>query len=507
MTKNVLAFDLGASSGRGMLARFDGTKITLEEIHRFPHNFSMLNGHAYWNILSLMDEMKTGMRKCQDDLSGVGFDTWGVDCGLLSKEGDLLSLPSSYRDPALNEANMQQALMELSNLKQGAEAGVSTSAAMEQAIANGEKVAFEQTGIASLEYNTIYKLYYMKKHMPSLLEQTDTILMLPNLIEYFFSGVKHTEYSIASTSQLYNMQEKCWSAPLINRLGLSESWFTGVDLAGRDLGTLRSDVAGEVGQQELHIISAPGHDTACAVAAVPAQEEQYTFLSSGTWSLMGISSKTMLTGDQIIQDKISNEGTWDGGYRPTVNIIGLWLQQEIRRNFAAEGREYTFPQLADLAAKEKPLQSFIRPDDFMQPGDYPTKIREYCKKTGQPIPQTDGALIRCILESLALKYRQTYLSLKSYITWEEKLYIVGGGAQNQLLNQYTANALGIPVITGASESTAVGNVMAQLKALGCYHTAQEKCDILAASFDTKEFMPKEQEAWAEAYARFEALYE
>ena len=503
-TKNVLAFDLGASSGRGMLARFDGEKIALEEIHRFPHNFSMLNAHAYWNILSLMDEMKEGLRKCGSGLSGVGFDTWGVDCGLLTKEGDLVSLPGSYRDPALNDDNMNDALIALNPKK---ETDASTSALLKENIRNGEIYAFHQTGIASLAYNTLYKLYYMKKEMPSLLEQTDKILLLPNLIEYFFSGVKHTEYSIASTTQLYDMQNKCWSQPIMDCLGFKKDWFTDVDLAGRDLGLLRKGVAEEVKQKDLHIISAPGHDTACAVAAVPAKEEEYTFLSSGTWSLMGISSKEMLTGDSIIRDKISNEGTWDGGYRPTVNIIGLWIQQEIRRNFAAAGREYSFGELAELASKEKPLQSFIRPDDFMQPGDYPDKIREYCKQTGQPVPETDGALVRCILESLALKYKQIYLSLKSYITWEEKLYIVGGGVQNALLNQFTANALGIPVITGASEATAVGNVMAQLKALGCYTTAQEKCDILGASFDTDTYLPKDSEAWAEAYERFEKLYE
>ena len=198
MTKNVLAFDLGASSGRGMLARFDGEKITLEEVHRFPHNFSMLNGHAYWNLLHLMDEMKNGLRKSGKDLSGVGFDTWGVDCGFLSREGDLLAMPGSYRDPGLDDANMREALIAL---HPNGQTGESTIGALEAAVLDGEKYAFGQTGIASLAYNTIYKLYYMKKHMPSILEQTDTILMMPNLIEYLFSGVKHTAYSIASTSQ------------------------------------------------------------------------------------------------------------------------------------------------------------------------------------------------------------------------------------------------------------------------------------------------------------------
>lgn len=492
---NVLAFDLGASSGRGILANYDGTKIRLEEIHRFPHNFSVMNGHAYWNILSLMDEMKEGMRKCKEPLSGVGFDTWGVDCGLLDKEGNLIGMPGSYRDGALDEENKNRVLAKLSG------AAKVTS----EAVLAGEKIAFDQTGIASLAYNTLYKLCYMKEQMPSQLELTETILLMPNLIEYLFSGVKHSEYSIASTTQLFDMKEKKWAAGILKELGLKESMFTNVDYAGRDLGTLRPDVAAEVEQKDLHILSVAGHDTACAVAAVPAREEEFTFLSSGTWSLMGISSKKLLTGEDIVKARISNEGTSDGGYRPTVNINGLWMVQELRRNFERRGRSYSFAEMCELAALERPLQSFLRPEDFMQPGDYPTEIREYCKRTGQPVPETDGALVRCVLESLAMKYRQVYLSLKPYITWEEKLYIVGGGVQNRLLNQFTANALDIPVITGASEATAVGNVMMQFKTLGAYHTREEKCAILDASFQTEEILPQQQDI-SEAYSKFEKLY-
>lgn len=481
--KNVLAFDLGASSGRGMLASFDGRKIALEEIHRFPHNFSILNGHAYWNILFLMDEMKRGIGKCSADVSGVGFDTWGVDCGLLDREGQLVGLPGSYRDSALNEENMAQALVK----------------------AGGEDYAFSQTGIASLAYNTLYKLYYLKKHMPSTMEHARTMLLMPNLIEYFFSGEKHTEYSIASTTQMYNMKDKTWAEELLEKLEIPAGLLTPVDLAGRDLGRLRREIADEVRQPDLHILSAPGHDTACAVEAVPAEGEEFTFLSSGTWSLMGISSKKMLTGTNVVRDKISNEGTADGGYRPTVNIIGLWMNQELRRNFEAKGRRYSFAQMQEMAAQAEPLRSFICPDDFMQPGDYTAKIREYCRETGQPVPETDGQIIRCMLESLALKYRQVYNTLRKYITWEEKLYIVGGGVQNGLLNQLTANALGIPVITGASEATAVGNVMSQLRTLGVYSTKAEKCEILANSFGTETYLPREQEAWQEAFCRYEQL--
>lgn len=484
-TKNVIAFDLGASSGRGILAKFDGNKVQIEEIHRFPHNFSILNGHSYWNILLLMDEIKKGLSLCREEIAGAGFDTWGVDCGFIDKEGNLAGIPLSYRDAALDNKNMEQALKEL----------------------GGKEFMAAHTGIACLAYNTIYKLYYMKKHMPSQLAQADKLLFMPNLFEYLLSGVKHAEYSIASTSQMYDMANKTWAYDILDKAGIDKNLLPDTDYAGRDLGMLRGDVASETGHKGLHIISVPGHDTACAVAAMPAKEREFTFLSSGTWSLLGISSGRMLEGDSIIHNKISNEGTWNGTYRPVVNIIGLWIIQELRRNFAAAGRNYSFAEMSRLASLAKPLRSFIRPDDFMLPGDYPLKIREYCKNTGQEVPQTDGELARCVLESLALKYRQVYEGFKPYITWEEKIYTAGGGVQNVQLCQYTANALGIPVIAGTAEATAAGNIMAQLKALGMYNTDNEKSEILAASFETKAYYPKETEAWQEAYRVFESLYQ
>ena len=334
-TMNVLAFDLGASSGRGMLAKFDGTKITLEEVHRFPHNFSTLNGRAYWNIVSLYEAMKEGMRLCKEPLSGVGFDTWGVDCGMIDREGNLLGMPGSYRDAALDEENMNDVLASLVPEEQD----------RDKAVAAGEKYAFEQTGIASLAYNTLYKLCYLNKAMPEQMAAADKLLFMPNLIEYLFSGVVHSEYSIASTSQLLDMKEKKWALELIRKAGIDPKLLAPLDYAGKDLGPLRPEIAKEVGQENLHILSVSGHDTACAVAAVPAREEEFIFLSSGTWSLMGISAKTMLTGEQVIRDKISNEGTWDGGYRPTVNIIGLWLNQELRRSFERGGSREAVAEL------------------------------------------------------------------------------------------------------------------------------------------------------------------
>ncbi len=484
-SKNVLAFDLGASGGRGMLARFDGKRLRLEQIHRFEHSFSILGGHAYWDILRLMDEMKKGLRLCGPGLSGVGFDTWGVDCGFIDAQGFLVGLPLSYRDAALDDGNMRRALLEL----------------------GGEEYAFERTGIASLAYNTIYKLYYMKEHMTSQLKAADKLLFMPNLIEYLFSGVVHAEYSIASTSQMYDVRNRQWAVDFIEKAGIDADILPKVDFAGTDLGKIRSDVAKETGQEGLRVISVPGHDTACAASSVPAKEKEFAFLSSGTWSLLGITSEKTIEGEAAVRKKISNEGAWNGAYRPVVNIIGLWICQELRRNFASEGREYSFEQMNALAAKAKPLRCFIRPDDFMQPGSYPEKIRAYCKSTGQEIPDGDGELVRCALESLALKYRQTYEEFRPYIDWEEKLYVVGGGVQNGLLNQFTANALNVPVITGASEATAAGNAMAQLKALGEYETDEERSEILLASFKAEKYYPKDVSMWQEAYGRFLKLYE
>ncbi|MCR5625241.1 MAG: rhamnulokinase [Lachnospiraceae bacterium] len=512
--QNVIAFDLGASSGRGIMGEFDGEKLSLSEVHRFVHNFSLVNNHAYWDTLYLFDSMKEALQKAPGEISSIGFDTWGVDIALIDKQGNPVGFPMSYRDSALNDDNMNEALAEIAKACKVGDELVNVALAGDAASAGansgsnadltalGEKIAFNKTGIASLAYNTLYKLYYLKKVMPYQLENADKMLFMPNFFEYLFSGEVHNEYSIASTSECYDMFNYCWNKDIINALGFPERIFTNVDFAGKNLGNIRADIAEFTGKKSVNVISVSGHDTACACAAVPATEENFTFLSSGTWSLIGISSKKPLTGDNIIRDKISNEGTYDGGYRPTVNIIGLWIIQELRRNFKSEGKDYSFAEMAEMAEKVGVSASFIIPDDFMLAGNYPEKIRNYCKETGQKVPENDAELVSCVLTSLALRYRQVYETFKPYITWEEKLYIVGGGVNNKVLCQFTANSLGIPVITGAGEATAVGNVMQQLKAIGEFNTAEEKCDILAKSFETNVYEPRDREAWDEAYTKF-----
>ncbi|MCL2163096.1 MAG: FGGY family carbohydrate kinase, partial [Oscillospiraceae bacterium] len=308
---HVLAFDLGASCGRSMLAAYDGQRMRLQEINRFPHTFSILGDQAYWDVLYLMDHIREGLRKCDAPLKSIGVDTWGVDFGLLDKNGQLLAMPRSYRDEAFSDTNMTEALEFL----------------------GGAAWLFEQTGIANINYNSVFKLYHMKK-TNEVLDTAETFLMMPNLIEYFLSGVKHNEYSVVSTSQLYDMEHRDWARPVLEKLGLPLNWFTPVDRAGAALGPLSPRVARETGKEKIQVISTAGHDTACAAAAVPAKGDEYTFLSSGTWSLLGIASRKMLKGEAVAQSGISNEGAWDGGYRPTVNISGLWILQECRRQWA-----------------------------------------------------------------------------------------------------------------------------------------------------------------------------
>jgi sugar (pentulose or hexulose) kinase len=478
----VLAFDIGASSGRGILAAFDGKRIELRECGRFSNSFSILGGRAYWDLLRLLDNIKQGIAGCDAPIRSVAVDTWGVDFGLLDRAGALIGMPRSYRDDAFNKENMAEAITAL----------------------GGEDWLFRQTWLCNMAINPLFQLYSMKKRGEGVLESAGTFLMIPNLIEYFLTGIRHSEYSIAATSQLYDMKHKRWAEPLLEKLGVPSGLFTAVDGAGKILGRFAPDVERETGKQ-VKVISVAGHDTASAVSAIPAGGE-FMYLSSGTWSLMGFCSERLIEDKEILRRNISNEGTGDGAYRPNVNIIGLWILQECRKQWSAAGRDYTWEELNRMAEAARPLRSLIRPGDYEKIGDYPRMIREYCVKTGQPVPEETGALVRCILESLALTYRQVYDMFKPYARVRDAIHIVGGGVRNRLLNQFTANALNIPVITGPAEATAVGNVLSQLEALGELKVS-ERTGIIGNSFASEVFMPRDRDRWEESYARFLSLYD
>jgi sugar (pentulose or hexulose) kinase len=481
--REVLAFDLGASSGRGILAGFDGSRIHLREINRFTNSFSLLGKRAYWDLPRLLDNIKQGLITCDARPESMGIDTWGVDFGLLDRTGGLLSLPRSYRDDAFNAENMAEA----------------------SAFLGGDNWIFHQTYLVNWEINALFKLYNMKKHGEEALEAAGALLMMPNLIEYFLTGIKHGEYTTVATSQLYNMKQKTWAATLLDKLGLSKDMFPEVDRAGKILGNLSLPVERETGRN-IRVISVAGHDTASAALAAPSRNREFSFISSGTWSLMCSCSDKLLEDESIIKSQISNEGNWDGAYRPTVNISGLWILQECHKQWNNAGKRYSYDELDGLAMAEKPLRSLIRPDDFIKAGDYPEMIRDYCRNTGQIVPEGPGQIVRCILESLALKYRQAWDLFKPYVSRRDVMYVVGGGVKNRLLNQFTADALNLPVITGPAEATAVGNILIQLEALGELKGPDQRSDIIERSFASKTFTPYGKDKWEEAYARFKRLY-
>jgi sugar (pentulose or hexulose) kinase len=481
--RTLMAFDLGASSGRGILAVFDGSRMEMREAARFPNSPSLLRGRAYWNFLWIMDNIKKGIASCGIKPESLGIDTWGVDFGLLDGSGGLLSMPRSYRDNAFDRKNMEEAITAL----------------------GGEHELFLETCLSNWEINPLFKLYYMKKHGEEALESAKTLLMLPNLIEYFLTGKKHSEYTISATTQLYNMKQKKWAVSLIDKIGIPRDLFTKVDYAGKILGPLSREAAHETGCK-AQVISVAGHDTASAALAAPSPSREFTFISSGTWSLLSSCSPFLLEDENVIKQGISNEAGWDGSCRSTVSISGLWILQECRRQWAESGRDYSYDELNGLAEKEKPLQSLIRPDDFVKIGDYPLAIREFCLETGQRVPEGTGQTVRCILESLALKYRKAFELLRPHTRGADLVYVVGGGARNLMLNQFTANALNMPVATGTSEAAAAGNILIQLEALGELHGDGQRKEIIENSFGSEIFLPRDKDMWDEAYGRFLGLY-
>jgi sugar (pentulose or hexulose) kinase len=367
----------------------------------------------------------------------------------------------------------------------------------------GKTKVFRETYVSSINLNPPFKIYRMQKERDTGLENARTFLMFPNLVEYFLSGIIHSEFSIVSTSQLFDMKSRTWSKPMLNRLGLPLDLFQPVHNAGNIIGPLTTDVVKETGKQ-IPVISVAGHDTASAISAIAPEGggREFMFISSGTWSIMGFCSDTLLEDEKLCDLGISNEGTYNGLYRPTVLIVGLWILQECIRQWEAEGKHFSFDEYDERAMKAKPLQSFIRVEDFEKPGDYPKMIAEYCRKTGQKVPETPGEMVRCILESIALKYRAAYEAFKPYIKAQNAIYIVGGGVKNKLLNQFTANALGIRVITGASEATAAGSALCQLEALGEINGSDQRREVVAASFGNTVYEPEDTAAWEEAFEKY-----
>jgi len=485
----MLAFDFGASSGRAMLGTFDGEKLILEEKHRFSNDPVNIRGSLYWDILRLFHEIKQGILQCANsgnkDFASIGIDTWGVDYGLLDKNGDLLGNPYNYRDTR-TEGMMDEAFKKVD-----------------------KEEIFKQTGIQFLQFNTIYQLLSTTIKQPEILEQAETLLLIPDLFNYFLTGVKSTEYTNATTTQLFNPVKDDWAKDLMGKLNIPERIFTDVVDAGTIIGPLSQDISFELGVNSVPVISVASHDTGSAVAAVPVKEgEDFVYISCGTWSLMGVESNQPVINKRAYELNFTNEGGVNKTTRFLKNIMGLWLTQECKRQWDREGEKYSFAELEEMAWNSKPFVSFIDPDHpgFMTPGDMPNRIREYCRKTNQPIPETKGKVIRCISQSLALKYRSTVECLEDIFGKRfNVIHMVGGGIKDRMLCQFTANATGREVIAGPVEATSIGNLIVQGMALNEIGSLAQGREIIKNSFPVTTYEPDMADEWEAAYDRFKKL--
>ncbi len=481
--KNVLAFDYGAGSGRAILGSYDGGKLRLKEIHRFSNDPVILGGTMYWDFLRLFHEMKQGLLKAKlgGNFDSIGVDTWGVDFGLLDSRGKLIGNPVHYRDSRT--------------------AGMLAKAAERI----GKSRLYEITGNQFMEINTAFQLMAVREKEPDCLDRADTMLLMPDLFNYFLTGVRKAEYSIASTTQLTDAGKRCWSDEIISGLGLPRRIFPEIIPGGSRLSVLSDAIRTELSLPAVSVTAVCGHDTESALAGIPAAEEDFIFISCGTWSLMGTElPEPMITGESERMN-LTNEGAFGQKTAFLKNIIGLWLIQESRRQWAREGKNYSFSELEEMAGAEKPFRCFIDPDapEFVPAGNIPERIRAYCRRTGQQIPETDGQIVRCIDESLALKYRSSLMEISACTGRAyKKIYIAGGGAKSALLCGMTAGACGIPVSAGPVEATVYGNAALQLMALGELRDIPECRELVRNTENPVQYEPADRTAWETAFGLF-----
>ncbi len=485
--KKLLAFDLGAESGRGILGLFDGSRLDLEVVHRFPNGPVRTLDTLHWDVLRLHQEMLTGLRKCVAEKGGVdslGVDTWGVDFALLGRDGTLLGNPRYYRDPH-------------------------TEGIMDEAFARVPRAeVFRQTGVQFMRFNTLFQLLALRRDRSPLLDAAETLLTIPDLFHYFFTGIKVNEFSNATTTQLYDPMAKGWAYPLLEAFGLPAKILGTLVAPGTVLGPLRPSVAQETGAAPVPVVVPASHDTGSAVAAVPARGASWAYISSGTWSLMGAELPAPLISEKVRAYNFTNEGGVGGTIRFLKNIMGLWLVQECRRVWERAGRTYGYDELARLAEAAPPFASLVNPDDasFILPANMPQALADFCTRTGQPAPSEPGAVVRCALESLALRYRWVLERLEELTGKRlDVVHVVGGGSQNELLNQLTADACNRPVVAGPVEATAIGNVLVQAIGLGVLGSLGEAREVVRRSFAVKTYEPRDPGRWAEPYRRFLAL--
>lgn len=480
MSKRVLAFDLGASGGRAVIVSFDGTSLSCEEVHRFPNDPVMVRGTYYWDVLRLFHEIKQGLVKAKrlGDFGSVAINTWGVDFGLLDENGELLQNPVHYRD------TRTQGMVEES----------------EKFISN--KDLYLKTGNQIMEINTAFQLLAIKQKQPELFARAKRLLFMPDLLAYFLTGNQVSEYSIATTSQLFDQQKGEWNYEVIDAFGFDRELFAPVIRSGKAIGRLSDEICEELGLKNVPVIAVCGHDTQDAVAAVPTDSKDFAFLSCGTWSLLGTERMKPVINDTTAELNLTNEGGFGGTTTVLNNIVGLWLIQECKRQWELEGKDYSFDDLERMAREAEDLGCMIDPDDkeFAVAGDIPSRIRTYCAMRGQSVPDSDGDVVRCIYESLALKYAWTLEKLREVASASfDTLYIVGGGAKDSLLCQMAADCCNMKVMAGPVEATVYGNAAIQLIALGEIDSISKARAMIKQAAAVKSYEP--DAAKAEAFAQ------
>ena len=486
--KCFFAVDLGATSGRTIIGTLAGGKIELEELTRFDNNLIETGGHFYWDIYALYFEIIKGLKLAAQrklPIRSIGIDTWGVDFVCVGKDGALLRNPISYRDP--HTFGMMEDYFEHAVSK--------------------ERV-YDITGIQFMNFNSLFQLYTMRKNGDSALENADKVLFVPDALSYMLTGKMVCEYTIASTSQMLDPRTKQLDEELLQSVGLTRGNFGEMVNPATEIGVLTKEVQQMTGLGEIPVIAVAGHDTGSAVAAVPAKDEKFAYLSSGTWSLMGIETKNAIIDSLSYERNFTNEGGIEGTTRFLKNICGMWLYERCRKEWTDAPKSHT--ELIAAAMQQPAFQSIINPDDpmFANPSSMVEAIKDYCRQTGQHVPEGYAEICRCIFESLALRYRQVFGYLRDMASFPiEVLHIIGGGSLNAYLNQFTANSLGIEVLAGPQEGTAIGNIMLQAKASGDVADIWDMRRIIAASIELKRFEPTDKDAWDNAYERFLKIVE
>jgi rhamnulokinase len=490
ITRNYLAVDLGAESGRTIVGTLDNEHLVLSETHRFANGPIRLSDGLHWDVLRLWSEIKAGIGissiKFNNELDSLGLDTWGVDFALLDKNGSLLSNPFHYRDER-------------------------TDGMLEEAFKHMPRAdIFFNTGIQFMQINTLYQLLAMSVQKSPLFDVAKTFLTIPDLFNYWLSGEITNEFTNSTTTQCLDPNKRDWALPVLEALNIPSHLFGPVTDSGKMIGTLLRLLAEETGASGVRIVVPACHDTGSAVVAVPAQNQDFAWISSGTWSIMGAEVREPCVDEKALAYNFTNEGGVFGTWRLSKNIMGLWLVQECKRTWAHGGDDLSYDEITRMASEARPFLAVIDPDNdnFFHPGNMPERIRKYCADTNQPVPQTKGEVIRVALESVALKYRWVLECLEELTSKKfAPIHIIGGGTKNRLLNQFTADATNRVVVTGPVEATAIGNVLMQAIGLGHLGSLPDARAVVRASFEVEEYHPAQRDGWDEAYQKQLKLYQ